>query len=117
MNKFFQKLFGFGICFILASVLAFMSSYIERTGPEMASYGNLCGATRHDSCNEPVLKGGFPFPDLFDAPGVSVEHQLSIGEDQLSEGALAADIAIYFALLLVLWRALSRRPAAERPGK
>ncbi|MBZ2206264.1 hypothetical protein [Massilia soli] len=91
-----------GLALILSITLALMSAYIERVGPEKASYGNLCGPTGSDQCYKPVLKGGFPFPFLFDTPGVSVERQLSFGEDKLRVDALVANIAVYCGLLILM---------------
>ena len=100
---------------ITAIVLTSMSVGIERTGPELAEYGNLCGLDHSSPCYQPVLKGGFPVAYLFDNPGISVEHQLSFGEDEFRGGALLLDVAIYFALLLLAGQAartvLRRRPA------
>ena len=99
---------------MLAITLALMSAQVERAGPEMVAYGNLCGATASDPCYEPVLKGGFPLAYLFDAPGVSRERRLAFGEDKLHTGALLIDAAIYFAILMLitgLFRAARRSPA------
>jgi hypothetical protein len=96
------------IACIAAITLALGSVYIERVGPERAAYGNLCGPRTDDPCLEPVLKGGFPFAYLFDAPGISVERQLAFVEDQLHVGALVLDIAIYFAIVLSAILAIRR---------
>jgi hypothetical protein len=82
--------------------LALLSSEIERTGPELARYGNLCGPSFGDPCLRPVLKGGFPFAYLFDAPGVSVEGKLSFGEDVLRPAPLVIDVGVYFAVILLV---------------
>ncbi|HET7867536.1 MAG TPA: hypothetical protein VFL86_24290 [Burkholderiaceae bacterium] len=105
------------LTFLLATVLALLSVNIQRTGPELVEYGNLCGPTSNDPCYEPELKGGFPIAYLIDAPGVSVEHQLSLGEDHLRPEALALDVAFYFAAILcVVWVASrhSRQGRASR---
>src|SRR5437764_11469751 len=94
------KLRLIGIALVSAITLAFLSVCVERMGPELAGYGNLCGPSAADPCYKPVLKGGFPVAYLFDAPGVSVERQLAFGEDKLFIGALVFDIAIYFAIVL-----------------
>jgi hypothetical protein len=92
------------LTFVLANVLALLSVLIERTGPELSSYGNMCGPTASDPCYQPALKGGFPLAYLVDVPGVSVEHQLSFAEDHLRLEALSIDIASYFAaILFVVW--------------
>lgn len=88
------------LALIVALALTLGSVNVERVGPELAAYGNLCGPGTADPCLEPVLKGGFPFAYLFDAPGISVEGQLAFVEDQLHVGALILDIAVYFAIVL-----------------
>ena len=95
-----------GLAFISAVILALLSVFVERTGPELARYG--------DSDFRPVLKGGFPVSYLFDMPGVSVQGKLSFGEDMLSAGALVFDIALYFAIVLLTTVALSRRWSARK---
>jgi len=85
---------------IAAFAMALVSVHVERVGPELAAYGNLCGPRADELCDKPVLKGGFPLAYLFDAPGISVERQLAFIEDQLDVAALALDIAIYFAIVL-----------------
>ncbi|GGE61415.1 hypothetical protein [Massilia psychrophila] len=103
------KLSLIGIALISAITLALLSVYVERVGPELAQYGNLCGPLAVDPCYKPVLKGGFPVAYLFDAPGVSVERQLSFGEDKLFLGALILDITLYFAIVLLAIPAVSQR--------
>jgi hypothetical protein len=110
-----------GIAHIPAIALALLSVYVERMGPELTAYGNLCGPAAADPSYKPVLKGGFPVAYLYDAPGVSVERQLSFGEDKLSMGALIVDIAIYLAIVLLAmllvsyWRS-ARMQSKSRPG-
>jgi apolipoprotein N-acyltransferase len=95
-----------GLALILAIALALLSVFVERVGPELAQYG--------DSDNKPVLKGGFPFAYLFDAPGISVERQLAFVEDKLFAGVLILDIAIYFAIVLLTILVVSRRRSARK---
>lgn len=102
-----------GLALVVAIMLALLSVHIERLGPELAQYGNLCGPRAVDPCYKPASKGGFPFAYLFDAPGVSVERQLSFGEDTLFAGALMLDIAIYFAIAILAMLTVSRRRSAR----
>lgn len=111
-----RKLGLLGLFLSLAIMLALMSAYVERVGPDMASYGNMCGPTASDQCYKPVLKGGFPFPYLFDAPGVSIERQLAFGEDTLRLGALVANVAVYFAMMVLVVVADRRRRSAVELG-
>ena len=101
------------LCLISAITLALLSVYIERVGPEVIEYGNLCGAGNSDPCYKPVLKGGFPIAYLFDAPGVSVERQLAFVDDKLVVGRLVLDIAVYFALALLVIPVVSHRRSAR----
>jgi hypothetical protein len=94
------------LALVLAFALAALSSFVQCEGPELESYGNLCGPAGNENCYKPALKGGFPFAYLFDSPGVSVERQLSFGEDTLHPAALVVDIAIcWAAVMLALWLA------------
>jgi hypothetical protein len=104
-----------GIALVAAITLACMSVYIERTGPELVQYSNLCTAPDLGPCYKPALKGGFPVPYLFDSPGISRERQLAFGEDKLHIAGLIADIAVYFLLLLIVAWAIRRRPSAGAP--
>lgn len=103
MKNILPKLIRAALTLVAAVALTLGSAYVERMGPEQVQYGNLCGAAGSDPCYQPALKGGFPFAYLVDAPGVSVERQLSFGEDTLHEGALVADIASYFAILMLIY--------------
>ena len=93
---------------VLAVVLSVLSAYIERTGPEVAEYGNMCGPAANSPCLKLLLKGGLPIAFLFDQPGTSVEHQLSFAEDQVCIGAFALNTAIYFAAIVLAARLLRR---------
>jgi hypothetical protein len=89
-------------------MLTLLSVSVERKGPELAPYGNLCGPRHDDLCYEPQLKGGFPIAYLFDSPGTSVERDLGL-EDKLVLGALFLDIALYFVIVLLVVRVVSFR--------
>jgi hypothetical protein len=97
-----RRLRQFLLLATLATTLSVMSVFVQRTGPESAPYGNRCGPSSNDPCLEPVLKGGFPVAFLFDQPGVSVEHRLSIGEDNLHTGALVGNTVSYFVGVMLL---------------
>jgi hypothetical protein len=99
-----------GLALVAAITLALLSFSVERIGPELAAYGNLCGPRHNDLCYKPVLKSGFPIAYLFDVPGVSVERQLG-PEDKLLVGPLIFDIAIYFAICLLAFPVASHRRA------
>ena len=102
-----------GVALLIAIAFALLSVKFQRTGPELVQYGNLCGQSFSEPCYEPVLKGGFPFAYLFDAPGVSRERQLAFVEDTLHPVALAFDIAVYFTVILTLAAVVARRHSAR----
>ena len=97
-----------------ALLLTGLSSNVECNGPELASYGNLCGATQDEHCLKPRLNGGFPWAYLFDSPGISVEGQLSFGEDEVRMYPLLADLAAYAAVLTVCAYVVRRVGSAKR---
>jgi hypothetical protein len=84
-----------------ALLLTVVSSNVERTGPELAEHGNFCGSTKDRLCMKPRLSGGFPLAYLFDAPGISVEGQLSFGEDEFRTAPFLFDLAVYIAVITV----------------
>lgn len=117
--SFAAKLGLTSLAIIAALALALGAVHVERIGPELAAYGNLCGPHTNDPCLKPVLKGGFPFAYLYDRPGIAVERQLEFVEDQLFVGPLILDIVIYFALvlsaILAVRRARKRFKSAPSP--
>lgn len=99
---------------LMALLLASLSVLVQRSGPELVQYGNLCGQSGDEPCTRPVLSGGFPFAFLFDVPGISVENQLAL-EDDFVPGAFALDCVVYAVatgLLFHLVRRSLRRGAA-----
>lgn len=99
---------------LVALLLASLSVFVERSGPEVVQYGNLCGKSGDEPCTRPVLSGGFPLPVLFDVPGVSVENRLAF-EDDFSPGAFVLDCLVYAVatgLLFHVIRRSMRRDAA-----
>ena len=45
-----------GIALILATTLTLFSVFVERTGPQLVQYGNLCGVAGLEPCYKPALK-------------------------------------------------------------
>lgn len=102
---------------VLAVLLSLGSLAVQRHGPEQVAYGNLCGARGDSPCLRPVLKGGFPVAYLVDRPGVSVEDQLFLFEDELLPAALLIDVtfyALFLGLMVLGWR--RRRPLSATPA-
>src|SRR5688572_23325776 len=95
MPLFLPKLCRLAIALAFGVSLAMSSVVVQREGPELAPYGNLCGPPVSDACLEPVLNGGFPFAFLFDSPGVSSERQLAFAEDRLRPLPLALNVGVY----------------------
>lgn len=96
-----RRLLSLVALLLSALLLTGLSSNVERNGPELAAYGNLCGAEHDEPCMKQRLNGGFPWAYLFDSPGISVEGQLSFGEDEVRMYPLLADIAAYLAVIMV----------------
>jgi hypothetical protein len=90
----------FAALLLVSACVTLMSVGIERRGPELAQYGNLCGPTSDQPCMQPALKGGFPMAFLVDIPGVSVENQLALIEDRFVFLGFAVD---WLACALSLW--------------
>lgn len=88
------------LSFLLAFTLTLVSFVVQRNGPEVIEFGNLCGPLHDEFCYEPVLKAGFPIAYVFDAPGISVPRKLG-PEDSFSVSAFTLDVAIYFVIGLV----------------
>lgn len=88
--------------FVLAQSLTLATAFIERTGPELVAYGNLCGPTSDQACLRPVLKAGFPWAYLSDTPGVSLEHRLAFFQDDFDARAWWLDAGLYFAVFMLL---------------
>lgn len=100
--------------FLSALLLAGFSSNIERNGPEVAAYGDMCGATQDQPCMKPRLNGGYPWAYLFDAPGISVEDRLSFGEDEFRMYPFLADLVTYLAVFAVGTHLVRRARSARR---
>jgi hypothetical protein len=94
---------------IVALVLALFSMRIQRRGPEQVVFSNLCGPTHDDLCYKPVLKGGFPVAYLFDAPGVSVEDQLAIPEDNFHAVPFLLDVGAFLVVIVLGAAVINRR--------
>ena len=104
------------LALLAAIVLAALSVLVQRVGPELAATGNLCGPRMDEICWEPRVNGGFPFPFLFDNPGVSVPDQLGVGEDDFRWPPFLADVLFWLLLLLLLARGWRRVAERRRAG-
>lgn len=93
---------------LMALLLASLSVFVERSGPGVVQYGNLCGKSGDEPCTRPVLSGGFPLPFLFDAAGISVENQLAFIEDDFAPGAFVFDCVAYALATGLLFHVIRR---------
>ena len=110
-----RQLLLLAVAVAVALSLTLLSSVIQRNGPELASYGNMCGPSSDQDCLEPVLNAGFPFGYLFDQPGVSIERQLFFVEDNLRPVPFALDFLAYLSLVALAFRLTGRlRTKASR---
>lgn len=65
MPRYVSSALRIALSLLFALALTLLSSIVERKGPALASYGNLCGPNSDQDCLEPVLNAGFPFAYLF----------------------------------------------------
>jgi hypothetical protein len=108
MQTFLSRARTSALALLIAVALTLLSSHVERLGPEMASYGNLCGPSSDQDCLEPVLNAGLPWAYLFDQPGVSVERKLFFVEDTLRPVPFALNVVVYFFFVSLLGLAARR---------
>ncbi|WKB55678.1 hypothetical protein [Eleftheria terrae] len=99
---------------LLAVLLSSLSGQVERTGPELAAYGNVCGPRHDQLCLEPVRNAGFPIAYLFDAPGISRERNVAIVEDEFRPFAFCLNVAVYLVALLVILAAFKAAARMKR---
>lgn len=105
----------FAAC-VVAFLLSLTSVLVERTGPEVVQYGNMCGASASEPCTRLQLKGGFPVAYLFDSGGVSVEKQLG-PEDKLIMSAFFLNCGVIAAVVLLIPPVVSWATAISRRSK
>ena len=92
--NFKQLVISFGIGLVLTIGSVFIP------GSYQGETGNLCQKTESNPlglCVEELPTGGFPFPFLLDAGGVSVQHKLG-AEDHFKPAAFVGNLIIYTAI-------------------
>jgi hypothetical protein len=109
MTKLLNNLKSFALAVVYALSLTLLSSFVERVGPELASYGNQCGPSSNQACLEPVLNAGLPFAYIFDRPGESVERKLFFLQDGIRPLPFALDFFVYFSLVVFTFFIRGRR--------
>ena len=87
------------LAFLMAMAVTAYSSNIQRFGPELGVYGNLCGPSGNELCYEAILNGGLPIPYFFDDPATSVQRVLHFGEDQIKVIPFMIDVILIGAIL------------------
>ena len=87
------------LAFLVAIAVTAYSSNIQRFGPELGVYGNLCGPSGNELCYEPILNGGLPIPYFFDNPGISVRGTLDFFEDEFRVLPFLIDVILIGAIL------------------
>ena len=98
-----RKLIKLIALIIVSACLALLSVKIERRGPELVQFSDMCGPRSDQPCLRPSLKGGYPMAFVVDTPGVSVENQLFF-EDRFIPLGFVVDWAVCAAGLWLLFR-------------
>ena len=103
---------------VIVVLLSAASVGIQRQGPEVGVFSNLCGPNRNEACQHPLMNGGFPVGFFYDRPGIPVEDRLGL-EDQFRLLPFLGDMVFYFGLLSISWRfgQARRRMRAEARGR
>jgi hypothetical protein len=89
---------------LLSAIMFTLASFaIQRYGPEVGTYGNVCGPSGDQACTHVLLNAGFPLGYIFDNPSVSVRDQLMpIIEDEFRIIPFLLDTAFYALILSLL---------------
>lgn len=93
------------LIFLLLAIMFTLASFaIQRYGPEVGTYGNVCGPTGDQACTHVLLNAGFPLGYIFDNPSISVRDQLMpIIEDEFRIIPFLLDTVFYAVILSLLW--------------
>ena len=84
---------------VIAFALTIYSSNIQRVGPAIRGFGNVCGPSGDERCYEPVLNAGFPLPYFFDNPSISARGNLSLLEDEFRILPFLVDVYLFGIVL------------------
>lgn len=100
------------LAFVVALVCVAASAGVQRVGGQ-AVYNDECRLGLGEAaCLEDQEVVGLPVAFLVDSPGVSVVHQVSIGEDRFYAWLFALDVVIVWAALAGAWVLVRRRRGA-----
>lgn len=97
-----QKLFWL---LIFSAVIALISGFYQRASSEIVEFGNVCSGEEFSQCYRPRLCGGFPFPFVFDNPGISVENTLS-AEDEFRWLPFVGNVWFYLLAVVFAYNTL-----------
>jgi hypothetical protein len=93
----------------IAIVITLATFAIQRHGPEVGTYGNVCGSTGDQPCTHILLNAGYPLGYVFDMgyvfdnPSVSVRDKLMpIIEDEFRIIPFILDTIFYAVALSLL---------------
>jgi hypothetical protein len=87
----------------IAIVITLATFAIQRHGPEIGTYGNVCGSTGDQPCTHILLNAGYPLGYVFDNPSVSVRDKLMpIIEDEFRIIPFILDTIFYAVALSLL---------------
>lgn len=97
------------LLFVFAVGLTVASGLYQRPSGELGQYGNQCSVDDWMHCYQPVESAGFPFAYGFDTPGVSVEHQVALFEDEFRWLPFCVNAWFYYLLLFFSLRMFKER--------
>lgn len=104
----------FTLSLVVGLVLTIFSGFIiSERGTALREFGCLPGYTH---CHEGQLSGGYPWPYLMDAQGVSVIGELHVVTDHFDSIAFLIDVIIYSvlaAMIIILIKKLKLQKRKE----
>jgi hypothetical protein len=98
MRKFRNSLSNFGLVVLAGLALTLASSFDVRPSDRLGEYGNMCGSKSDQPYFIPREAAGLPLLYLYDRTGVSVEHSVRFGEDELNVPNFGANL-IFLSLI------------------
>jgi len=101
---------------VIAFALTIYSSNLQRVGPAIRGFGNVCGPSGEERCYEPVLNAGFPLPYFFDNPSISARGNLALLEDDFRILPFLVDVDLIGIVSLAMLFAGRRYLIRRRSG-
>lgn len=107
------------VALVLATALVGWSGTVQRIGGQTVYNTECLAGGSRAACLEDQEVAGLPFAFLYDTPGVSVEHHVTLFEDKLNAWAFVLDVALVWTALFGLWmgmrRVSGRRASTDEP--